>query len=134
MFNCVWHISSALRVVETDEFLKLLSTGDWFKTEKEAKTENDQRNLIIEEKNHGGLQRERHNLHSTSTVTSSDITSTDVVQITKRVRRRNGEHRGKSPEVSQEIGNGNGCSVSSEVSTLTNNLDNANDTSSENHQ
>lgn len=134
MFNCVWHISSALQIVETDEFNRLLSTGDYFKTEKEAKDENDRRNLINEEKNHGGYEREGHNLYSTPPITSPDVPKTDGSKSTKRVRRRNGVYGDGCTEVSQEIGNGNGCSVSGEVSTLTNNLDNTNDTSSENHQ
>lgn len=37
MLNCIYHPTKEMRVVEDDEYQSLLSSGEWFKSPKEAK-------------------------------------------------------------------------------------------------
>ena len=68
MLNCIYHPTEPMRVVEDDEYNRLLSTNVWFKHPTEAKNMRAkyEKQLLDERKQHGKgkLQKTRSNAQS----------------------------------------------------------------------
>lgn len=54
MLNCIYHPTEAMRVVEDDEYKRLLATGAWFSHPNEAKKlrEKYERKILEEQRLH----------------------------------------------------------------------------------
>ena len=119
MLECIWHKTKGMSVVETDEFNKLMATGDYFDNPFELQQIEDQENETHENKPSPTRRRSRHNLQSS--VSRDDSKETSCGERVSRIRRRDDEHRGESPGVCSEIDEGNWPRVSSEVKEDTQN-------------
>lgn len=113
MLNCIWTKQGVMSVVETDEFEKLMATGDYFDNpwndkykKQEIKDERTQRKSQQS-------RRTRHNVQSEKL--GNDVEETNSRSDVRRLRRGNDEHRRESSGVCSEIDEGDWPRVSSEV-------------------
>lgn len=65
MINCIYHPTYPMRVVDNEEYEKLLSTGNWFKNPNEAKE--------VREKYEKQIRREKGKRINGSKPTSEDV-------------------------------------------------------------
>lgn len=73
MLNCIWHIDLGERVVETDEYVKLLKTKGYYKTPWEAQAAKEKsRQKKLGEPNEKNDEKTGHNLHSKTIETSAN--------------------------------------------------------------
>lgn len=121
MLNCIWHITLGERVVQTEEFNKLLTTGDYFRTPWEAKK-------AREERENGNEQRARHDLHSTTTETCDDKREANDWKSDETDRPNDGEQRRTRARVRKKPDQGSRSRISSEIKEV------SDDPSCENNQ
>jgi hypothetical protein len=60
MINCIYHPNGKMIVVDDDEYLRLLQTGEWFKHPKEAKEAGEINNEKVSIKKRRGRTSEQH--------------------------------------------------------------------------
>jgi len=60
MINCIYAPNGTMRVVEDEEYEKLLTTGKWFKHPKDAREAGETKNEEISIKKRRGRPREQH--------------------------------------------------------------------------
>lgn len=124
MLHCIWHKTLGERVVESEEFHKLLATGDYYKTPWDAKKARD-----LGDKHEKVNERSRHNLHSASAKTRDDIGRANSESGSDGLQREDGEHGTTRAGVRAVADKGAGRRVSSKVKDET-----ADDPSRENDQ
>lgn len=59
MINCIYHPFHKMRVVDDEEYQKLLATGEWFKHPNEAKKFKESQNELLEKQRLHSKRRER---------------------------------------------------------------------------
>lgn len=116
MLNCIWHKIRGESVVETDEYNRLLATGEYFKTHQEAAKANISGPIPKGKKHERINEKARHNLHGTSAKARDDQSESIDSGESSRVQRRNVEQRPEGSTASENLNGGIGCSVPSQVS------------------
>jgi hypothetical protein len=114
MLNCIWNKKGDMSVVETDEYEKLMATGDyydnpWFDKHKEVKNESTQHTSTK------SLKKRRSGHDLSRQKPGDDEQKTDVVCGISGVRRGDDQHGRGSSGVCSEIDEGNWPRVSSEI-------------------
>jgi len=124
MLHCIWHKTLGERVVDTEEFNRLLNTGDYFKTLWEAKKS-------LEDKDHEKANGTRHNLHSAPIKANDDQSKANGGSGHAGVQSGNGEQRSTRTRICKKSDKRNRCSISGEVINI---QEMGNDASHENDQ
>lgn len=60
MISCIYHPNGQMRVVDNEEFERLLKTGEWFKHPKEAEQAKEKQNEKVSTKKRRSRISEQH--------------------------------------------------------------------------
>jgi hypothetical protein len=126
MLNCIWTKQGVMSVVETDEFERLMATGDYFDNPWNDKYKKQEIKHERTQRKSQQSRRAGHNLQSKKP--RDDIEETDSSSDVRGLRRGDDEHGGEGTGICSEINEGDWPRVSGKVT------DNLNVSSTEDHK